>query len=91
MSKNLIISSALGLLVAALMMSVAWQHNSQGEIHSDGVIDWNYWLLIGFSWFLPVFIISGLFGWLIVRLLRQDPTKNRSAEQGSAHQSTTAP
>ena len=81
MRKNIILSGVLGLLAAAFMMSAAWDHNSQGEIHSDGVIDWSYWLLIGFSWFLPVFLVSGLFGALMTRFSRHAPTKNRRAEQ----------
>ncbi len=47
------------------MMASAWTHNSQGEIHLDGVIDWSYWLLIGVSWFVPVFAGSCLVGILI--------------------------
>ncbi|OYV05054.1 MAG: hypothetical protein CFE26_13605 [Verrucomicrobiales bacterium VVV1] len=70
MSKNLLISSMLGLLVAAFMMNAAWRHNSHGEIHSDGAVDWSYWLLIGFSGFLPVFVVSGLLGLVVIRFLR---------------------
>ncbi len=53
------------LATAAFMMASAWTHNSQGEIHLDGVIDWSYWLLIGVSWFVPVFAGSCLVGILI--------------------------
>ncbi len=83
MSKNLIMSSVLGLLVAAFMMNAAWQHNPQGEIHSEGFIDWGYWLLIGFTWFLPVFIVTGLVGLLFSWLLRQTSLRDRRAEQVS--------
>jgi hypothetical protein len=72
MIKILLISSVPGLLVAGFMMYVAWNHNAQGEIHSEGVIDWSYWLLIGCSWFLPIFICSVLVGWLISWLSGQN-------------------
>ena len=42
-----------GLLVAAAMMYVAWQHNPQGEIYDESGVDWGYWLIIGVTWFLP--------------------------------------
>jgi hypothetical protein len=71
-------------MVAAFMMYAAWQHNPQGEIHSDGAIDWSNWLLIGFSWFLPVFIVSGLFGLLVIRFFRQDTT-NIEEQNKSRH------
>jgi len=67
MKKNILYSFSLGLLVAAFMMNAAWQHNPQGEIHINGVIDWGYWLLIGFSWFVPVFAISVTLSFLILR------------------------
>ena len=71
MKTSAIVSCIAGMLVAAWMMSAAWQHNSQNEIYLDQTINWSYWLLIGFSWFLPVFIISSvlelLFNWLIRR------------------------
>lgn len=51
----------LGLCVGALAMYVAWQHNSQGEIHDETGVYWGYWLGIGFSWFG---VIAGV-PWLI--------------------------
>jgi len=81
MIKNLVISTLLGLLAAAFMMDAAWQHNSQGEIHLGGTIDWSYWLLIGASWFLPVFMVSCLFGLLVVGLLRRARPKLEDAVQ----------
>jgi hypothetical protein len=55
-----------GLLVAALVMYVAWQHNAQGEIHDEFGVHWGYWLLVGFSWFVPVAVtISLIFGGLL--------------------------
>lgn len=56
-----------GLSVAAFMMSVAWNHNPQGEFHLDGVIQWRPWLLVGVSWFVPV---ATCMGGLLCVLLR---------------------
>ena len=67
MVKIVLYSSILGLAIAGFMMNAAWQHNAQGEIHIDGVIDWGYWLLIGFSWFLPVFVVSCLASMLFLQ------------------------
>ena len=68
------ISGIPGLVVAALMMAVAWDHNPQGEIHTEETgINWTYWLLIGASWFAaisaPVFACVIL--WLRSRSLRR--------------------
>jgi len=57
MRKNFIISSTVGLILALLMMSVAWEHNPQCEIVDDGIIDFKYWIEIGFSWFIVAFVI----------------------------------
>ena len=57
MKNNIIISTIIGLIVSILMMNVAWKHNSQGEIHSEGVIDFSYWVLIGMTWFIMTFIV----------------------------------
>ena len=66
-------SCAPALATAAFMMASAWTHNSQGEIHLDGMIDWSYWLLIGVSWFMPVFAASFLVG---ILMTHQRKTKN---------------
>jgi hypothetical protein len=52
-----ILGSLGGLLVAAAVMYVAWQHNPQGEIHDELGIDWPYWILLGFVWFVPATVI----------------------------------
>ncbi|PCJ30313.1 MAG: hypothetical protein COA99_18260 [Moraxellaceae bacterium] len=61
MSKSnlgiIVTSSVVGLIPAILMMFIAWSHNSQDEIHRNGVVDWAYLLTIGNSWFAPVFLI----------------------------------
>lgn len=58
-TKALITASLAGVLVAGLMMAMAWQHNPQGRFHEDVVdggvvIHWGAWSLVGVSWFLPV-------------------------------------
>jgi hypothetical protein len=72
-------------------MSAAWMHNAQGEIHQDGAIDWGYLLLIGFSWFFPAFIVSGLLGYLFIYFGRHDTTDNRRAEQVADGKTPDAP
>ena len=57
MKNNIIVSTIIGLIVSILMMDVAWEHNSQCEIHCEGVINFSYWILIGLSWFIMSFIV----------------------------------
>jgi hypothetical protein len=58
-AKDLIAAFVAGLLVAALMMARAWQHNPRGRFHVAGTngdlqIHWSAWSLVGLSWFVPV-------------------------------------
>lgn len=68
-----------GLIVAALVMWIAWEHNAQGEIHNEETgIDWAYWFLIGASWFvvisgIPVFV--SLLLWLGLRFFCRSKAK----------------
>jgi L-cystine uptake protein TcyP (sodium:dicarboxylate symporter family) len=78
MLQKLLASIFLGFLVAALMMYVAWEHNSQCEIYCEGSVNWLYWLSIGFSWFLPVSISTFLFASLISKIVRKR-SENESA------------
>lgn len=49
------LSLCAGLLAGAAMMYVAWRHNPQCAIHCAGTgVAWGNWLLIGFSWVIPV-------------------------------------
>jgi len=57
MKKNIIISSTVGLILALLMMYLAWEHNPQCEIVDDGVIHFKYWIEIGLSWFIVAFVV----------------------------------
>lgn len=68
MSRSLIVSCAVGVLSALFMMGLAWQHNPQGEIHTEDGINWPYWLLIGFSWLFVTFSVSSLFGVFITKI-----------------------
>ncbi len=57
MKKELILSTLSGLIIGAIMMNIAWIHNAQGEIYTKETIDFSYWFLIGFSWFILGFIV----------------------------------
>jgi len=57
MKKNIIISSIVGLILALLMMYVAWEHNQQCEIVDNGIIHFKHWIEIGLSWFIVAFVI----------------------------------
>ena len=61
MKNNIIISTIIGLLFSSVMMYIAWKHNSQYEIHEEGVIDFSYFVSIGVSWFIVGFICMFLF------------------------------
>ena len=56
MKASVTSATFLGILVAACAMYVAWSDNPQCEIHCQGHIDWKYWLFIGASWFIVVFV-----------------------------------
>jgi hypothetical protein len=49
-----LLGSTVALIVSAVIMYIAWDHNAQGEIHGESGISWGYWLLIGLTWFVPV-------------------------------------
>ena len=57
MKSNLIISTTVGVILAMLMMYIAWKHNPQYEIHDKEVINFWYWITIGFSWFILAFVV----------------------------------
>jgi hypothetical protein len=44
----------IAAVVAALMMYVAWDHNSQLAFHEDGIIHFDAWLAIGLTWFVAI-------------------------------------
>jgi len=43
-----------GVLGAGAMMTIAWEHNPQGEFHGAAGIQWHNWLPIGVVWFVPI-------------------------------------
>jgi len=65
----LLVGTFGGFAPGVLMMQAAWEHNPQGTIHNENGIEWSYWLLIGFSWFVPVFVVlivvSYFAAWLV--------------------------
>ena len=68
------------LAIAALMMYVGWQHNSQGEFHEQGVIHWAAWLAVGWTSFLVLWaplaalavIVRGATAWAARRRTGSD-------------------
>ena len=69
MKNNIIISTIIGLIVSILMMDVAWKHNSQGEIYSEGVINFSYWILIGIAWFAITFMVVFIFTTIVKKII----------------------
>ena len=65
----IILAFLFSLCVGALMSWVAWEHNSQGEIHDGGVIDYGYLMMIFGSWVLMVMgaISPFLIGWMWIK------------------------
>ena len=61
----------VGLVVAGFMMYIVWDQNAQGEIHDDNGIDWGYWLLIGFLWFIFGAVVSAILGAATVTIIRR--------------------
>ena len=56
-ARSSLVFTVLGLAVAAFMMYVGWEHNSQGEFHDETAVHWGYCLFLGFSWFV---VIAGI-------------------------------
>lgn len=56
-----------GALVGGLMMSIAWEHNPQGEFHEAGVIHWGSWLAVGMSWALVVGVPLAVVAYVVRR------------------------
>ena len=57
MKNSIIISTIIGLILAFIIMSIAWEHNPQYETHNGEIIHFKYWITIGFSWFILAFIV----------------------------------
>lgn len=59
-TRALLLAAAAGILVAAPMMYIAWQHNPQGDFHEAGRIHWGPWLSVGFNWFVLPFSLGAI-------------------------------
>lgn len=57
MKINLIVSTVIGIILAFLMMYIAWEHNPQCEFHCEGTIHFGSLIIIGVSWFIASFIV----------------------------------
>ena len=75
-----VMAVTVGLIMAADAMHGAWDLNLGGDIHSDGIIHWDYWLIVGLFWFVPissiVFILGLLTAGIIESRTRSKPTVN---------------
>lgn len=68
----LIVSACIGLVLAAALMWIAWDHNPQCEIHcAEQDIDWGYWLALGGGGWLVGFLICMLPASLVMLMLRK--------------------
>ena len=56
----ILVFAVAGALVAAAMMCIAWDHNSQGEIHDETGAHWRDWFFLGSTWFIAVGIVPSV-------------------------------
>lgn len=72
-----------GVVVAAAMMHIAWEHNPQSEFYDETGVHWFRWLAIGFSWFvavgLPVALVGGVLSTIARRLACHVSRRRRTA------------
>jgi hypothetical protein len=55
---SIVVALVLGLAMGCIAMYAGWQHNPQGEFHSEDGVDWVWLLAIGLSWAVPVAFLS---------------------------------
>lgn len=68
----LVISLSVAFLLGGLVMWMAWQHNSQCEIHcAEQGVDWAYWLTLGAGGWLIGFLSCMLPASLIMWMLKK--------------------
>ena len=57
MKKELILSTLSGLVLGAIMMNIAWKYNAQGEIYTNEIIDFSYWIfMVYFGFYSSIFV-----------------------------------
>ena len=69
--SGITLGAVIGALVASGMLYVAWDHNPQGEFHGELGVNWANWLFLGFSWFVPVSLVSSLISGTIISILNR--------------------
>jgi large-conductance mechanosensitive channel len=69
MKTNLIVSTIIGIILAFLMMYIAWEHNPQYEFHYEKTIHFGSLIIIGVSWFIASFIVIFLSILIINKIL----------------------
>ncbi len=66
-----LVSVGIGLVSGAMLMWIAWQENSQCEIHCAELgIDWSHWLVLGGAGLIFGFVGSMLLGAVLILVLR---------------------
>lgn len=58
MRRMILLSSLPGVILGGVMMYIAWEHNPQGEFHTEAGLEWSRWLGLGALWFLLPFIVG---------------------------------
>jgi hypothetical protein len=63
--RVVLVFAIVGASVAAAMMSIAWDHNPQGEIHDETGVHWRYWFLLGSTWFMAIGVVPSVLASLL--------------------------
>jgi hypothetical protein len=56
--RSLIAATLIGIIVGIITMYAAWDHNAGEVAYGADGIHLRSWLLIGISWFIPVFVVT---------------------------------
>ena len=81
-AASVAIGISAGMVVAAAMMYIAWQHNPQGAFREPERVHWGDWLTVGLSWFFVIAVGVGLATRLLIGALAPDAAttgRNRGA------------
>lgn len=69
--RILVMASLVGLIAAvlfgAVFMYIAWSENLSMTIRDDNGVHWLYWLMLGASWALPVFVLITVIAAVVLR------------------------